>query len=317
MTHHGKYETKILVLDDERLIRLAVCARLKSAGYDSVSVGTVQEAVSILKAHHRSFSAIISDIMMGDMDGFVFRDIVRGIDDSIPFFFMTALDPEEGSGFLKKILSDPNSYYLPKSVKVEVLLKRVQSIVALRRVEQYIERQQAESRQALALAAHVQRNMLPVRAQMTDQMFFVYDAQVKTRKSDTGAYDYFCLSSAAESGNTNTLVLQSYDKKNVKIILEFENRSGKKFMGHDGIVYPGTKFYLIGEVNPVTAETDLTDENKDRVFTQDYITTFMVRVNSFENAYNVMPDLLAPRMEIGVEVPNWQTIRPTTVELQK
>ena len=84
MTHHGKYETKILVLDDERLIRLAVCARLKSAGYDSVSVGTVQEAVSILKAHHRSFSAIISDIMMGDMDGFVFRDIVRGIDDSIP-----------------------------------------------------------------------------------------------------------------------------------------------------------------------------------------------------------------------------------------
>ena len=152
---------------------------------------------------------------------------------------------------------------------------------------------------------------------MTDQMFFVYDAQVKTRKSDTGAYDYFCLSSAAESGNTNTLVLQSYDKKNVKIILEFENRSGKKFMGHDGIVYPGTKFYLIGEVNPVTAETVLTDENKDRVFTQDYITTFMVRVNSFENAYNVMPDLLAPRMEIGVEVPNWQTIRPTTVELQK
>ena len=59
MTQHGKYETKILVLDDERLIRLAVCARLKSAGYDSVSVGTVQEAVSILKVHHRSFSAII------------------------------------------------------------------------------------------------------------------------------------------------------------------------------------------------------------------------------------------------------------------
>ena len=47
MTHHGKYETKILVLDDERLIRLAVCARLKSAGYDSVPVGTVQEAISL------------------------------------------------------------------------------------------------------------------------------------------------------------------------------------------------------------------------------------------------------------------------------
>jgi hypothetical protein len=53
------------------------------------------------------------------------------------------------------------------------------------------------------------------------------------------------------------------------------------------------------------------------VFTQDFTTTFDVQVESFEGAYNVMPDLLAPRMEIGVKVVNWETIRPTTVELQK
>lgn len=148
------------------------------------------------------------------------------------------------------------------------------------------------------------------------QMLFVYDTQVKTKKTgDT--YDYYCLSSSGDVGNTNTLVLQSYEKKNVKIVLEFENRSGKKFMGHDGIVYPGTKFYLIGEVNPTSTESVLTIENQNRVFTQDYITTFHVKVKSFKNAYNVMPDLLAPRMEIGVEVANWETIRPTTVELQK
>ena len=160
---------------------------------------------------------------------------------------------------------------------------------------------------------------------MLDQMLFVYDPQVKTKKTEgSNTYDYYCLSSSGDVGNTNTLVLQSYEKentsdknKNVKIVLEFENRSGKKFMGHDGIVYPGTKFYLIGEVNPSTAATVQTDENKNRVFTQDYTTTFNVQVTSFENAYNVMPDLLAPRMEIGVEVPNWETIRPTTVELQQ
>lgn len=152
----------------------------------------------------------------------------------------------------------------------------------------------------------------------TDQMLFVYDPQVKTKKNpDTDTYDYYCLSSTNDVGNTNTLVLQTYEKKNVKFVLEFENRSGKKFMGYDGIVYPGTKFYLIGEVNPSTAESVMTNENKNRVFTQDYTTTFMVRVKSFANAYNVMPDLLAPRMEIGVEVPNWETIRPTTVELQQ
>ena len=173
MTQHGKYETKILVLDDERLIRLAVCARLKSAGYDSLSVGTVQEAVSILKAQHRSISAIISDIMMGDMDGFVFRDIVRGIDDSIPFFFMTALDPEEGSGFLKKILVDPMCYYLPKSAGTEVLVKRLQRVVGARRIQQFVENHMQEQKRSLALAAHVQRSMLSARALIGTRGFYV------------------------------------------------------------------------------------------------------------------------------------------------
>ena len=153
---------------------------------------------------------------------------------------------------------------------------------------------------------------------LTDQMFFVYDTEVKTKKTgDT--YDYYYLNSTADMvASTNTLVLQSYEKQNVTIVLEFENRSNMKFMGHDGIVYPGTKFYLVGEVNPAyptVAATVKTDENKDRVFTQDYITTFNIRIESFKFAYNVMPDLLASKMEIGVKVAQWESIRPTTVEL--
>ena len=153
---------------------------------------------------------------------------------------------------------------------------------------------------------------------LMDQMLFVYDTQVRTNKSETGnTYDYYCLSSSGDVGCTNTLVLQTYENKNVKVVLEFENRSGKKFMGFDGIVYPGTKFYLIGEVNPTTATANKDDGNKNRVFTQDYTTTFDVIVENFKSAYNVMPDLLAPRMEIGVKVENWETIRPTTIELLK
>lgn len=168
---YGK--TKVLVIDDERLIRMTLTAKLRIIGYTAVAVGTVEEALAQLKdGGHRRFRAIITDIMMGDMDGFVFRDIVRGLDATMPIFFMTALDPEEGGGFLKRILEDANSYYLPKAVKVEVLLKRVQSIVASRRVEQFIERQVEESRQSLALAAHVQRSMLPTRALMTPRGFY-------------------------------------------------------------------------------------------------------------------------------------------------
>lgn len=153
---------------------------------------------------------------------------------------------------------------------------------------------------------------------LMDQMLFVYDTQVRTKKTEgSDTYDYYCLSSSGDQDCTNTLVLQTYENKNVKIVLEFENRSDKKFMGFDGVVYPGTKFYLIGEVNPTTANGNKDNDNKNRVFTQDYTTTFDVIVRNFKGAYNVMPDLLAPRMEIGVKVENWETIRPTTVELLK
>lgn len=156
-----------------------------------------------------------------------------------------------------------------------------------------------------------------------NKMFIVYDPQVKTKKiagsSGTDTYDYYCLSSSMESGNTNTLVLQSYESKKVRVVLEFENNSNQKFMGHDGIVYPGTKFYLVGEVDPssLSSTTSMYAENRNRVFTQDYTTTFMMSIESFANAYNVMPDLLAPRMEIGVKVENWETLPPTTLELQQ
>ena len=162
----------ILVVDDEKLIQLTVSAKLKTAGYVPVAVGSVDEAVQVVKEYPHVFSAVISDIMMGSMDGFDFRDIVRSIDSSMPFFFMTALDPEEGSGFLKRIVTDPLSFYLPKSVGTEMLLKRVQRIVASRRVERFIERQMAEAKQSLQLAAHIQRSMLPLRASMDDKSFY-------------------------------------------------------------------------------------------------------------------------------------------------
>ena len=167
---YGK--TKILILDDERLIRLTLSAKLMGIGYTAVTAASVDEAVSILREDHKQFRAIISDIMMGDMDGFVFRDIVRGLDKSMPIFFMTALDPEEGGGFLKKILEDSCSYYLPKSIRPEVLLKRVQNIVASRKIEQFIERQLDEQRKSLELAANVQNSMLPNRVLMTPRGFY-------------------------------------------------------------------------------------------------------------------------------------------------
>ena len=163
---------KILVVDDEKLVRLVISAKLKKAGYESVAFGDVAAAVAELKSAPKAFSAIVTDIMMGDMDGFVFRDIVRGISPKIPIFFLTALDPEEGGGFLKKILDDPISYYLPKAVSTDTLINRVRQVVASYRVEAFIQNKIDEDKKSLKLASYIQKSLLPRRALMTPRGFY-------------------------------------------------------------------------------------------------------------------------------------------------
>ena len=166
-------KTKILVIDDERLIRLTLNAKLKQIGYTAVCVASIPEAVVLLNdGGYKQFDAIITDIMMGDLDGFVFRDIVRGMDKTLPIFFMTALDPEEGSGFLKRIMEDSYSWYLPKSINPGVLLKRVKGVVDSRRVEEVVKAKDREVMESLTLAAHLQRKMLPPRVKITDTDFY-------------------------------------------------------------------------------------------------------------------------------------------------
>ena len=163
---------KILVVDDEKLVRIVMSAKLKQAGYACVAVGDVESAVSELKKAPKQFSAIITDIMMGEMDGFVFRDIVRGIAPKIPIFFLTALDPEEGGGFLRRIMEDAVSYYLPKAVSTETLINRVRQVIASHRVEMFIQNKIDDDRKSMELAANIQRSLLPMRSILTPRGFY-------------------------------------------------------------------------------------------------------------------------------------------------
>ena len=139
---------------------------------------------------------------------------------------------------------------------------------------------------------------------------------MKPQEPQTDVDGRFIYETNIIDGNkTSTLVLQSYDNEKVPVILEFENNTGNAFTGKDGTVYPGTRFYLIGMVDPA----DKKEEGKDytnRVFTQDHTTTMSMRVTSLAKAYTCMPDLLAPRLEIGVQVvTKWIQATTTKVEL--
>ena len=147
-------------------------------------------------------------------------------------------------------------------------------------------------------------------------MVYIYDSQVKTNGSSGNEYFYLIyLNSFADASKmTNTLVLQTYDHKKVPVVLEFINNSDKDFVGLHGIVYRGTKFYLVAEVDPAEAISGATDATQDRVFTQDYTTTLNMEVTGLSKAYNVVPNLLSPRLELGVElVTTWVSTTPEEI----
>ena len=147
-------------------------------------------------------------------------------------------------------------------------------------------------------------NMKPQGAQTDVDGRFIYETTVDS------------TSLATEGYKTSTLVLQSYDNEKVPVILEFENNTGHAFVGKDGTVYPGARFYLIGMIDPAEKK-EVGKDYTNRVFTQDYTTTMSMRVTSLAKAYTCMPDLLAPRLEVGVQVvTKWIQATTTNVELK-
>ena len=141
---------------------------------------------------------------------------------------------------------------------------------------------------------------------------FIYDSQVGTSCH---------LSENDNKSIPSTLVLQSYGGEEVLIALEFQNNSGTDFRGKGGVIYPGTKFYLMGKIKPDDYNTEnsasVPAEVKTRVFTRDYVTTVSTKVVSLANAYNVLPNMLGGRLELGVElVPNWIQAKTTNVILE-
>lgn len=157
---------------------------------------------------------------------------------------------------------------------------------------------------------------------------FVYDRCLNTNTTEDGM---FYLSTTAQ-GPLKTLVLQTpendqsttdHDESDVPIILELHNYSGYDFKGKNGIIYANTKFYLVGKINPnngtkpSTMTDDEYDKTKGRVFTQDRTTTLTLQVPSLAYAYNVLPNLLDSKLEIGVQVKlPWQQATPVNVILE-
>ena len=94
MTEVGvKAKLKVLIVDDERFVRFTLSAILRSAGYEVADAGSSEEGLNKLKRDQ--FHVIVTDVMMGAIDGFMFRDGIRDFNKTIPIIFLTSLVNED------------------------------------------------------------------------------------------------------------------------------------------------------------------------------------------------------------------------------
>jgi len=118
------------------------------------------------------------------------------------------------------------------------------------------------------------------------------------------------LATTSYSAPNHTLVLEN-GTADVKIAVEMENTTGADFYGAGGQLIPKNgKFYVVGTLTAAAAT-----ETEGHVFKQDYTTTAKLNLKDLRAAYNTIPDLRTPKLELGFSVDlTWQSGHEYTID---
>ncbi len=132
---------KILIVEDEAIIRLFISKTLKQNGFQTFNASNGRKALKILQSE--DIDLIVSDIEMPDMDGY---HLLQQINENprtagIPFFFLTANGTSEAKlQGLKLGVQD----YLTKPINSQELILRVKNTLNLMKKNSCIQRSDAE-----------------------------------------------------------------------------------------------------------------------------------------------------------------------------
>lgn len=114
----------ILIADDDKHTRMLLRAVLENAGYTVTTAVDGNDALDALDREH--IDLVILDVMMPNMDGYEFTQLVRQTDSALPILMVTAkqLPEDEKKGFL--VGTDD---YITKPIDEEKLLLRIKALL--------------------------------------------------------------------------------------------------------------------------------------------------------------------------------------------
>ena len=128
---------------------------------------------------------------------------------------------------------------------------------------------------------------------------------------DHTIYDNDIIGIVAQTSDSKpnyTLVLDNKDsspsakQSKVYVTVELANNMGD-FYGKEGLIPQGSRFYLVGELDP----TGKTTTTVDHVFVKDHTTVANFIIKDLKKAYNHIPDLRTSKINVGLAVDlSWQ-----------
>ena len=113
---------KLLVVDDDEMMRLCVTVILTSAGYEVVQAGDGEEALRLYQAMGEEILAVVMDVMMPRMDGIMAARLIKASAPGARIILMSGVPRHD----LDADLADA---FLVKPFRSRELLERVEKAI--------------------------------------------------------------------------------------------------------------------------------------------------------------------------------------------
>ena len=123
MTH------SVLIVEDEKHLAAGLSYNLKAEGYDVETVGTAEDALTLLSDERKHFDVLVLDVMLPGMDGFSLASQLRAQGQFVPILMLTARG--QAQDVLRGFEAGADDY-LPKPFDLAVLLARINALLRRR-----------------------------------------------------------------------------------------------------------------------------------------------------------------------------------------
>src|SRR5690349_7209399 len=121
--------SSVLVVEEEKHLADGLRYNLKAEGYDVETVGTGEEALTLLTDDSKTYDVVVLDVMLPGIDGFSLAGNLRSQGRFVPILMLTARGQAED--VLRGFEAGADDY-LPKPFELGVLIARIHALLRRR-----------------------------------------------------------------------------------------------------------------------------------------------------------------------------------------